>query len=55
MKIHCVICKNGETIKGKMTVTLEKNGSIVLIKGVSANICNNCGECYLNKKTTAQR
>lgn len=50
--MQCVICKNGETTKGKATVTLEKDGSVVVIKGVSANICNNCGEYYLDDKTT---
>jgi len=52
--MKCVICKNGETVKGKTTVTLEKSGSVVVIKGVSANICNNCGEYYLDEKTTAE-
>lgn len=52
--MKCVICKNGETAKGKTTVTLEKNGSIVVIKGVPANICNNCGEYYLDDKTTGE-
>jgi len=29
--MKCVICKNGTTHKGKVTVTLENNGSIILI------------------------
>ena len=52
--MKCVICKNGETTKGKTTVTLERGGSIVVIKGVSAGICNNCGEYYLDQKTTKE-
>ena len=52
--MNCVICKNGETSKGKTTVTLERGGSIVVIKGVSAEICNNCGEYYLDDKTTGE-
>ena len=52
--MNCVICKNGETYKGKTTVTLEREGSIVVIKGVSANICNNCGEYYLDDKTAGE-
>ncbi|MEI6677698.1 MAG: hypothetical protein WCL21_03765 [Mariniphaga sp.] len=37
--MKCAICKNGETAKGKITVTLEKSGSIVVIKGVK-NLLN---------------
>lgn len=52
--MNCVICKNGETSEGKTTVTLEKQGSIVVIKGVSADICNNCGEYYLDDETAGE-
>ncbi len=50
--MKCVICKNGETIQGKKIVTLERAGSIIVLKGVDASICNNCGEYYLDQKTT---
>ncbi len=50
--MKCVICKNGETIKGKTIVTLERNGSIIVLKGVDASICDNCGEYYLDSETT---
>ncbi|WP_250631628.1 type II toxin-antitoxin system MqsA family antitoxin [Rhodoflexus caldus] len=46
--MKCVICKNGTTRKGKVTVTLERKGSIVLIKNVTAQVCNNCGHYYLS-------
>lgn len=50
--MQCVICKNGHTENGLVTVTLEKNGSIILIKNVPAMICNNCGDYYLSEETT---
>ncbi len=52
--MECVICKNGKTSKGKVTVTLERNGSIVAIKNVPANVCDNCGEYYLSEKMTRE-
>lgn len=52
--MECVICKNGETLRGKTTVTLEREGSVVVIKDVSAEICNNCGEYYLDDETAGQ-
>ncbi len=52
--MKCVICKNGVTKKGKVTVTLERAGSIIVIKEVLADVCNNCGEYYLNAETTKE-
>ena len=50
--MECVICKNGTTEEGKATVTLELEGSIIAIKEVPAQICNNCGEYYLSEDMT---
>ncbi|QDL11871.1 hypothetical protein DP114_31775 [Brasilonema sennae CENA114] len=50
--MQCVICKHGETQPGWVTVTLERNNTIVILKGVPAEVCNNCGEYYLNESVT---
>ena len=47
-----MICKHGETKKGTTTVTLEKDGSTIVFKGVPAQICDNCGEEYIDESTT---
>lgn len=52
--MKCVICKQGETKPGKATVTLERDGMTLVIKGVPANICANCGEEYVDEKTTKE-
>lgn len=52
--MECVICKNGTTRKGKVTVTLERNGSIIAIKEVPAQVCQNCGEYYLDAEMTKE-
>lgn len=46
--MNCVICKNGTTAEGLVTVTLQRNSSIIIIKNVPAEVCDNCGEYYLN-------
>jgi len=46
--MNCVICKNGTTAEGFVTVTLQRNSSIIIIKNVPAEVCDNCGEYYLN-------
>lgn len=52
--MDCVICKNGKTRRGKAIVTLERGGSIIVIKDVPANICQNCGEYYLDAEMTKE-
>ena len=50
--MKCVICKQGQTHDGKTTVTLERERTTVVIKDVPAEICENCGEYYLNEEVT---
>ncbi|MBF0131126.1 MAG: type II toxin-antitoxin system MqsA family antitoxin [Magnetococcales bacterium] len=52
--MKCIFCRNGETQPGETTVTLEREGTTVLIKAVPADICDNCGEYYLSDKVTEQ-
>ncbi|MGV8091347.1 MAG: type II toxin-antitoxin system MqsA family antitoxin [Mangrovibacterium sp.] len=52
--MECVICKNGKTKKGKVTVTLERAGSIITIKEVPAQVCQNCGEYFLSDEMTKE-
>jgi YgiT-type zinc finger domain-containing protein len=54
MPMTCVICKNGETRLGTATVTLEREGATVVIKGVPARVCKNCGEKYVDEGITAR-
>lgn len=46
--MKCVICKQGETHPGLTTVTLQRDDRTLVIKGVPAEICENCGEYYLS-------
>jgi YgiT-type zinc finger domain-containing protein len=50
--MKCVICKHGHTGHGKTTVLLTKSKVSVIIREVPADICENCGEYYLDEKTT---
>ncbi len=49
----CVICKNGETRSGRVTVTLEREDTTLVIKGVPAQVCTNCGEEFVDEETTS--
>jgi YgiT-type zinc finger domain-containing protein len=52
--MQCVICKHGNTQPGLVTVTLERDDTIIILKGVPAEVCNNCGEYYLSAAVTEQ-
>ena len=50
--MRCLICKHGETYPGKTTVTLLRGETVVIIKDVPAQVCENCGEYYLEVAIT---
>jgi YgiT-type zinc finger domain-containing protein len=50
--MKCVICKHGETAPGLVTVSLQRKETTVIFKNVPAEVCNNCGEYFLDEKIT---
>lgn len=50
--MKCVLCKYGETQPGKVTVSLQRGETTVIIKDVPAEVCENCGEYYLSESVT---
>ena len=51
--MKCVICKQGETKLGVSTVTLERGSATLVFRGVPAEVCENCGEAYVDAQTTS--
>ena len=52
--MKCPICKKGETAAGTATVTLERGSLTLVVKAVPAQVCDNCGEEYVDEKATAK-
>ncbi|MBE2196393.1 MAG: type II toxin-antitoxin system MqsA family antitoxin [Anaerolinea sp.] len=52
--MKCVICRHGETQPGRVTVTLERGGATLVFKEVPAQVCENCGEAYIDEAVTKQ-
>ena len=52
--MKCVICKHGEARRARVTVTLERGGVTLVFKQVPAQVCDNCGEQYVDEKTTGK-
>lgn len=54
ISMDCIICKNGKTKAGVVNVVLQRDVSTIIIKNVPADICENCGEYYLNETITGK-
>ena len=52
--MKCPICKHGETTVGTASVTLESGGLTLVVKNVPAQVCDNCGEAYVDEQAAAQ-
>jgi len=52
--VKCQICKNGETRTSTTTVTLERDASTLVFKHVPADVCEVCGESYVDEATTSR-
>jgi YgiT-type zinc finger domain-containing protein len=48
----CTICKTGQLVSGKVTVTLSRGVTTVVIKDVPGRVCDDCGEYWLDESVT---
>ena len=49
----CPICKCGHTRPGFASVTLERDAMTLLFKSVPAQVCDNCGEEFIDETASA--
>jgi YgiT-type zinc finger domain-containing protein len=47
----CTTCGQAEPLAGTTTVTVERDGATLVMKGVPALVCPNCGEDYVSEET----
>lgn len=52
--MKCVVCKQGTTRVGTSTVTLERGEMVLVFRKVPAEVCEVCGEEYVDEETTAK-
>ena len=52
--MKCVICKQGVPRPGKTTVTLQRDGMTLVVVSVPAEVCENCGEAYVDEATAGE-
>ncbi len=52
--MKCTACKHGETQAGTATVTLSREQLTLVVKCVPAQVCENCGEEYVDEAITGR-
>ncbi len=48
----CVLCRNGTLQPGTADKVLSHGGVTLVVQGVPAEICDNCGEKYFSEDVT---
>ncbi|MBI2403010.1 MAG: type II toxin-antitoxin system MqsA family antitoxin [Gemmatimonadetes bacterium] len=48
--MKCTTSRQAETREGTTTVTVERDGATLVMKGVPALVCPNCGEDYVSEE-----
>lgn len=44
--MNCILCK-ATMVKGYVNHIVDLNGHIIIVKGVPANVCKQCGEYFI--------
>lgn len=52
--MKCANCSFGQVHPDSTTVTLHRNGKTVSIKNVPADVCDSCGEYYLQEDVASR-
>ena len=50
--MKCPICKSGSTRRGTTTVTLQRDQATVVFMSVPAEVCDTCGEAFVDEAIT---
>jgi YgiT-type zinc finger domain-containing protein len=52
--MKCAVCDNGETRPATVSVVLERGRATIVFRGVPAQVCENCGEEYVDHDVSAR-
>lgn len=52
--MRCVLCRNGELVAGTADKVLTRSGVTLVVQGVPADVCDNCGERYFSEDVTRE-
>ena len=46
--MKCAVCRHGETALATATLTVQRDAVTLVVRGVPAQVCENCGEEYVD-------
>jgi len=49
-----IVCKHGSTEPGRITVSIDRGNTLVILRGVPASVCSTCGEELLSAEVVRQ-
>ena len=52
--MKCVTCKTGHLQPQSVAVTVDRQGGLLVVEGVPALVCDNCGERYFDDAVSAR-
>lgn len=52
--MRCVICKHGQMAPGETTLAFTHGEATVVVKHIPADVCQTCGEPYIEGETSTQ-
>lgn len=52
--MKCVICRNGSTKSGTANLTIFRDAMTLVVKNIPADVCDNCGEEYVDEIVVAR-
>ena len=52
--MNCIVCHHGETKPGTTTVTFHRDGQTLVVNEVPAEVCENCGEAFVDEDVTTK-
>lgn len=50
---QCPMCTAGTLREGTTTLTMERGGATIVVKGVPADVCDVCGEAFIDEDVSA--
>lgn len=52
--MKCVICKTGDLQPQSVSVSVDRQGALLVVQSVPALVCDNCGERYFEDAVSAR-
>ncbi len=52
--MDCIVCEDGTTVAATRPKAVDRDGRVAVIRDVPVEVCDNCGEVYLDAEVAKQ-